>query len=78
MKICNLCGKEIHTKTEKYVHIEDWFNEECLRELWAHLGCFNRAMNRELTDMEKQAQNLLKQAGGIFQKLAPQEQTYVI
>jgi len=28
--------------------------------------------------MEKQAQNLLKQAGGIFQKLAPQEQTYVI
>jgi hypothetical protein len=78
MKICNLCGKEIHTKTEKYVHLEDWFDEKMLREIWVHLVCFNKGMNRELTQMEKDAQNLLKRAGNIFQKIAPQEETYVI
>ena len=66
MKICNLCKKEIDTKKEKYVHVEDWNKEEKQREIWCHLKCFNKAMNRELNELESQAKSLLNNAGKIF------------
>jgi len=64
--ICNLCKKEIDVTEERYVHVEDWNKQKMTKEMWAHLNCFNRAMNRELTQLEKQAQAMLKKAGNIF------------
>jgi len=66
MKPCHFCKKEIDTKKEKYAHIEDWEKERLVEEIWAHLKCFKKAMNRDLTALEKQAQEMLKKAGGIF------------
>lgn len=63
---CYFCKKEIDTKRERYVHVEDWDKEVMVKEIWAHLQCFNKAMNRDLTALEKQAQKMLKKAGSIL------------
>ena len=84
MKICHFCKEEINTKEEKYVHVEDWNKENLIKEIWAHLNCFKKAMNRDLTALEKQAQGMLKKAGSIFnsdnfQEMFPQkEEEFVI
>lgn len=63
---CRFCKKEINTKKEKYVHVEDWNKEEITQEIWSHNQCFKKAMNRDLTTLEKQAQEMLRKAGSIF------------
>ena len=72
--ICGLCHKKINTKKEKYVHIEDWTCEKKNTENWYHLACFKKAMNRDLTELEKQAGLMLKKASTIYQNL-PEEFT---
>ena len=82
--ICHFCKKEINTKKERYVHVEDWEKERVIEEIWAHLNCFKKAMNRDLTVLEKQAQGMLKKAGSIFnsdsfKEVFPQEKKeYII
>ena len=76
--ICHLCKKEINTKKEKYVHVEDWNCEKMTIEMWTHYLCFKKAMNRDLTEIEKQAQEMLKRAGSIFNQIAPQQEDYFI
>jgi len=84
IKICHFCKKEINTKKEKYVHVEDWDREKLIKEIWAHLNCFKKAMNRDLTALEKQAQTMLKRAGSIlnsdgFKEIFPEkEEEFVI
>ena len=67
--ICDLCKKEIDTKKEKYVHVEDFDKEEIVKELWAHRICFNKAMNRELNELEAQAKRLLNVSEKVYSKL---------
>ena len=84
MKPCHFCKKEINTKKEKYVHVEDWERAILKKEIWAHLNCFNKAMNRDLTALEKQAQAMLKKAGNIlnsdnFKEIFPEkEEEYIL
>ncbi len=73
MKICHFCKKEINTMEEKYVHVEDWNKEKLIEEIWCHYLCFKKAMNRDLTALEKQAQGMLKKAGSIFNSDALKE-----
>jgi len=80
---CALCKNEIETKKEKYVHVEDYDKEEKIKEIWCHVVCFNKAMNRDLTQMEKQAQMLLSKANNIFEsdmfkEMFPDQETYQI
>lgn len=70
--ICRGCQSEIIEKKEKYVHIEDWECNKLKIDSWWHLKCFNKAMNRELTALEKKAGFMLDMAGRIFNKL-PEE-----
>lgn len=65
--ICSLCRKEIIKELERYVHLEDYDKGEFVKEIWAHLNCFNKGMNRELNDLQKQAKGMLEKAGQIFQ-----------
>lgn len=82
--ICNLCKNEIDTKKERYVHVEDFDRGKFVKDLWAHLPCFNRAMNKDLTELEKQAKVMLSQAGRVFEsdsfkELFPKkEEEYII
>jgi len=82
--ICNLCKKEINIKVEKYVHVEDWDKEKMIKEIWRHRLCFKKAMNRDLTALEKQAQEMLKKASRVlnsdgFNDLFPKEkEEYII
>jgi len=69
MKICKKCNQEIDTKKERYTHIEDWNCEKMEGDSWWHLKCFGEAMNRELTQLEKQAKFMLGKAGTIFNNL---------
>lgn len=84
MKPCHFCKKEINTKKEKYVHVEDWDKEIMIKEIWCHLNCFNKAMNRDLTALEKQAQAMLKKAGSILnsdnfkERFPEKEEEYII
>jgi len=78
MKECNLCHKEIKEKKERYVHVEDWNCKRLTRDIWCHLLCFNKAMNRDLTELERTAQDMLKRAKPIFDKIAPQVEEYRI
>jgi len=75
---CSLCGKEIKTKKEKYTHVEDWEREKKLKEFWCHISCFNKAMNRELTELEANAKQMLMKAGGILNRIAPQMEEYTL
>jgi len=71
-KICRGCKKEIKTATERYTHVEDWNCEYKENESWWHLNCFGKAMNRDLTELEKTAAIMLKKAGNIYNNL-PEE-----
>lgn len=68
---CKLCNKKINTKKEKYNHIEDWEKEKLNTEIWCHFSCFEKAMNRDLTRLEKQAQGMLNTAQNIFNSITP-------
>jgi len=74
MIICKACNKEIETKKERYVRVEDWRCEKKEVEGWWHLKCYNKSMNRDLTSLEKQAAEMLKKASAIYSNL-PQELT---
>ena len=71
-KICNLCGMKIETKKERYTHVEDYDKEKIVGEIWCHIVCFKKSMNRNLTELEKKAGNMLQVAGKIFNKIAPE------
>jgi len=74
--VCDLCHALIRTDKEKYVHVEDWKEEKMIKEMWCHVMCFNKAMNRELQEVEKQAKDMLARCGGIMDKFygKPQEE----
>lgn len=76
--ICDLCQKEINTKEERYTHVEDWEKEKRIKEMWVHVVCFRKAMNRNLTELERQAKEMLSRAGSVFNKIAPLEEEYSI
>ena len=81
MKICHFCKGVINEKTEKYNAVEDWEREEMKNKIWAHLNCFKRAMNRDLTELEKQAAAMLSQAGRVlnsdsFNEMFPKKEVY--
>jgi len=67
--ICRACHKEIKTNKDKYVHVEDWNCNLLEGNNWFHLKCFKKAMNRDLTILEKQAATMLNKAGNIFNNL---------
>ena len=69
---------EIEIKTERYVHVEDWKANELLKNIWCHQNCFNKAMNRDLTQLEKQAQSMLSRAGNMLNQIMPQEEVVKI
>jgi len=64
--ICDLCKKEIATKQERHVHVEDWNKEELDKDIWCHLSCFKKSMNRELKETEKQAKKMLEKASRVL------------
>jgi hypothetical protein len=66
---CNLCKKEIIVDKEKYVHVEDYDSANLMNEIWCHCSCFNKAMNRELTQMEQEATEMLERIKPMFNKL---------
>ncbi len=74
MKTCALCKKEIDTLKEKYVHVEDYDRGAIVKDLWCHQGCFHKAMNRELTDLEKQAKGMLERALPLLNRFAPPQE----
>lgn len=78
MKVCNLCLKGIDTKKERYTHIEDWIEGKMIKDVWCHLTCFTKAMNKDLTHLERQAQEMLQRALPILDRFAPQEEVYEI
>lgn len=69
MKKCGLCHKGINTRKERYVHVEDWERENLVKDIWCHLVCFNQGMNRELTDMEKQAKEALEKIKPVLNEI---------
>ena len=76
--ICNLCKKEIIVEEDKYVHVEDYEKEEKKKELWCHYNCFKKAMNKDLNELQAQAQEILSRASNIFnseqfKEIFPQE-----
>jgi hypothetical protein len=73
VKECNLCHREINTKKERYVCVQDWAMGKKIKQLWMHLVCFNQAMNKELTDVQKQAQEMLARCGGIMDRFYGKE-----
>ena len=75
---CNLCKKEINTKRERYTHVEDWNMERKVNDFWCHVACFQKAMNRDLTELESQAKKMLSQAGSIFNRIAQQTEEFQI
>ena len=66
---CNLCKKKIEVDQERYVHIEDYDLAQLINEIWCHCSCFNKAMNRELTQIEKEATEMLERIKPMFNKL---------
>jgi len=71
-KICEACGCMIDEEKEKYVHVEDWEFKKRKTDTWWHLDCFKKAMNKDLTALEKQAQVMLGKASGMMNML-PEE-----
>ena len=63
---CKLCKEELDTSKDKCTHIEDWDNNKKITDVWVHIQCFKKGMNRDLTALEKQAQEMLGKAGRIF------------
>ena len=75
LKICKLCKNPINENEDRYVHVEDFDKGKFQAEMWAHLPCFNKSMNRELTDLEKQAKVMLNRASKLMSWLPqPTEQ----
>lgn len=76
------CKLEINTFMERYTHVEDFNCQTKEGESWWHLRCFGRAMNRDLTEMEKQAIGILSKASKIFENLPEEfqekEKEYII
>ena len=67
--ICAGCGAVINTNLEKYTHIEDFSCKKLEGESWWHVGCLGKAMNRDLTQLEKAAAMLVGKAIPIYDKL---------
>lgn len=67
--ICIGYNKKINTKEERYNHIEDFNCGEKKGESWWHLNCFKKAMNRDLTEIEKTAKEMLAKAFKIYNNL---------
>lgn len=80
MKNCKLCRLRINTKKEKYVHVEDWIGDKIEEDMWCHRICFKKAMNKNLTELEKKAGMMLNVAGNIFNKIDPNsfKEEYVV
>jgi len=70
--ICAGCKQEIDTKNERYTHVEDWAKEVLVNDSWWHLKCFGKAMNRDVTLLEKKAALMLEKAGSIINNLPPE------
>ena len=71
--ICMGCKKEIDIEKEKYAYHSDWNTCHKLEvESWWHIKCFKKAMNRDLTSLEKAAQVMLKKANQVYQHLPPE------
>lgn len=78
-KICNLCHREIDTKKERYVCVQDWDREKKIKQLWMHLACFNQAMNKQLTETQRQAQEMLARCGGILDRFyGKQKEEFIV
>lgn len=77
-KICHFCQESIKTKSDKYVQVCDWEKEERKNEIWSHLFCFKKAMNRDLKEAERIAIETLYKANDMLNKIAPTMETYEI
>lgn len=71
---CDLCHKPIETKKERYTCVQDWDKGNIKKVMWMHLACFGEAMNKELTEVQKQAQDMLKRCGNIMDRFYGKEQ----
>ncbi len=78
MKECHFCKVTIKTKVQKYVQVCDWNKEEKQTEIWSHLVCFKRAMNRDLTTLERQAHEMLNRAMPLLNNLPQPTEVYEI
>ena len=74
-KICKACAGRIDEKKDRYVHVEDWSKKEITGESWWHFECFKKAMNRELTQLEKTAAMMLNKAGTLYSNLPDEFKT---
>jgi len=72
--ICSACNNIIYLNKDEFEHLESWKGKDMKMESWWHKKCFKKAMNRDLTQLEKTAQIMLQKAGSIFNNL-PQELT---
>jgi len=77
-KFCSGCKNEI--TGGRSVHVEDYDEDIKKSESWWHLICFKKAMNRNLTILEKQAAVMLQKANGIFNNLPDdfKQETYKV
>ena len=67
------CKKEIDTEKERYTYVADW--NTCAKlevESWWHIKCFKKAMNKDLTALEKAAAVMLKKANQVYKHLPPE------
>lgn len=71
---CGLCKQSIK-KNQKYIHLEDWLNDKRESELWAHYECYMKGFNRNLTEAEKKAMELIDRARPMLNNLLNQTQT---
>ena len=71
-KICRRCAGRIDEKRDRYTHVEDWNRGSLEGDSWWHIECFKKAMNRELTQLEKTAAMMLNKAGTLYSNL-PEE-----
>ena len=70
--ICRACNKKIEIKKDRYTHIEDWNRLKLQGDSWWHVNCFAKAMNRDLTELEKKAELMLNKASLVYNNL-PEE-----
>ena len=79
-KICRRCAGRIDEKRERYTHVEDWNKGKMEGDSWWHVECFKKAMNRDLTALEKHASMMLGKAGTLYQNLPDEfkQEKYII
>jgi len=81
---CKLCQEPLNIKKDKCVHVEDWDRGKQLTDIWCHIVCFNKSMNRELTELERNAKGIIAKAGRVlesdmFQEMFPErKKEYII